>query len=73
MARRVLRYISPGLFIGAIIFVCCILANPGLGSVFYIGSFKLDVTVMRIFYAGYAIVMVLLFILSFVIKEKPKT
>lgn len=73
MARRILRYISLGMFIGAIIFVCCALANPGLGSVFYIGSFKVDITVMRIFYAGYAIVMVLLFILSFVIKEKPKT
>ena len=68
--RKILRLISLGMFVIAVIFVFCALGNPGLGRTIYIGNFAFDAHWWRICYALYAILMVGLLIVSFVIKEK---
>ena len=65
----VLRIISLIMFIVAIIFVACALANPALGKTFYIGDLAIGAEVWRVFYAIYAITMALLFVLSFFVGK----
>lgn len=65
-----LRLISLAMLVVAVVFVFCALANPALGSVFYIGSIKIGADIKRAFYAVYAVVMVVLFGASFFVKEK---
>lgn len=69
-ARVILRVISLIMFVIAVIFVGIALSCPTCGSVFYIGSFRVGADVWRAFYKLYAIVMVLLFTLSFIIPKK---
>ena len=68
--RRALRLISLVMLIVAIVFVLCVLSNPGLGKVFYIGSIKIGADIKRVFYSGYIIVMVALLGISFFVKGK---
>lgn len=70
--KTILRLISLVMFIVAVIFVVCALSCPTCGSVFYIGSIRIGADVWRAFYAVYAIVMVLLFLLSFVVSKKHR-
>ncbi|MCD8254773.1 MAG: hypothetical protein LUC36_04400 [Oscillospiraceae bacterium] len=56
----------------AVLFVYCALANPGLGRVFYIGGFKVDAGVKRIFYAVYAAAMAVIFVLSFFVENSSR-
>ena len=65
----VLRIISLIMFVVAIIFIACALANPVLGRTFYIGNIAIGAEIWRVFYAIYAIVMAILFILSFFISK----
>ena len=65
----VLRIISLIMFVVAIIFIACALANPALGRTFYIGNITIGAEVWRGFYAIYAIVMAILFILSFFVGK----
>ena len=65
----VLRIISLIMFVVAIIFVACALANPALGRTFYIGNIAIGAEIWRVFYAIYAIVMAILFILSFFVGK----
>jgi len=65
-----LRAISLIMLIVAVIFVCCALACPTLGSSFYIFGIKIGADIWRAFYAFYAIVMVSLFVASFLVKKK---
>lgn len=69
-ARRTLRIISLIMFVVAVVFVFIALSCPTCGSVFYIGSIRIGSEVWRAFYKFYAVVMVLLFVISFLI---PKT
>lgn len=69
-AKRVLRLTSLAMFMVAVIFVACALSCPTCGSVFYIGNIRIGVEVWHAFYLCYAIVMVLLLIISFFIKGK---
>ena len=64
-----LRCISLGMFVVAIIFIACALANPALGSTFYIGELAIGAEVWRVFYAIYAIVMSILFVTSFFVGK----
>lgn len=66
----VLRLISLGMLVVAVIFLICVFSNPALGKVFYIGSLRIDAELKRIFYAIYAIIMVALFVFSFFLKKK---
>ncbi len=68
--KRLLRAIGILMLIVAVIFVYVALNAPQLGRVFYIGSFKVDAHVKRIFYLGYLIAAVTLLTASFVIKDK---
>lgn len=68
--RTILRLISLGMFLVAVIFVFCALSNPGLGRTIYIGDFAFDAHCWRICYGLYIILMDGLFITSFIIKEK---
>ena len=65
----VLRIISLLMFIVAIIFGACALANPALGKTFYIGDLAIGAEVWRVFYAIYTITMALLFVLSFFVGK----
>lgn len=56
----------------AVIFVLCALSNPALGHTVYIGKFAFDAYAWRICYAVYAILMLVLFIASFIVKDKNK-
>ncbi len=69
-AKWILRGISLAMFMAAVIFVAIALSCPTCGSVFYIGNIRIGVEIWRGFYLVYTIVMVLLFIISFVIKSK---
>ena len=67
------EYFGAARFVGiiaAVIFVYCAVSCPTLGSVFYIGSVRIDAEIKRAFYGCYVIVMALLFIASFFIKKK---
>lgn len=65
----VLRIIGLIMFVVAIIFVACALANPALGRTFYIRNIAIGAEIWRVFYAIYAIVMAILFILSFFVGK----
>ena len=65
----VLRIISLLMFVVAIIFIACALANPALGKTFYIGDIAMGAEVWRVFYAIYAIIMAILFVLSFFVGK----
>ena len=65
----VLRIISLVMFVVAIIFIACALANPALGRTFYIGDIAIGAEVWRVFYAIYAIVMAILFVMSFFVGK----
>ena len=70
---RVLSIVSlvlcASLFVIAIVFIACALANPALGRTFYIGDIAIGAEVWRVFYAIYAIVMAILFVLSFFVGK----
>ena len=68
--KTILRLISLVMLIIAVIFVICALSCPTCGSVFYIGPLRIGADVWRAFYAIYAIVTVLLFVLSFFVRKK---
>ena len=65
-----LRLISLIMLVIAIVFVFCALACPTLGRTIYIGNFAFGAEQWRFCYKIYAIVMVTLFIASFVVKDK---
>ena len=68
--KTILRLISLVMFIVAVVFVFIALSCPTCGSVFYIGPLRIGADVWRAFYAVYALVMVLLFVLSFFVRKK---
>lgn len=69
-AKRILRLISFVMLIVAAVLVFCALSNPALGKVFYIGNIKIGADIKRVFYGVYALVMVSLFGISFLVKLK---
>lgn len=69
-SKTILRIFSLIMFIIAVVFVFIALSCPTCGSVFYIGSIRIGSEVWRVFYAIYAIVMVLLFVASFFVPKK---
>lgn len=68
--RGKLRLISLGMFVIAVIFVLCALANPALGHTIYIGPFAFGAKQWRVCYAAYVLVMAALFLASFFVKKK---
>ena len=64
-----LRIISLGMFVVAIVFIACALANPALGRTFYIGDIAIGAEVWRVFYAIYAVIMGILFVASFFVAK----
>lgn len=69
-ARRTLRLISLVMLIVAVIFVFCALSNPALGTTIYIGNFAFGAEQWRFCYKIYALVMIVLFGVSFFIKDR---
>ena len=68
--RKLLRIISITMLIVAIIFVFCALACPTLGRTIYIGNLKFGAEQWRLCYKIYALVMVVLFVVSFFVKDR---
>lgn len=71
-ARIVLRLASLGMLVVAAIFVCCMMACPTCGRVFYIGGFRFGVEEWWAFYRAYVFVMAALFVASFFVKKGGK-
>lgn len=65
----ILRIISLVMFTMAVIFIACALANPALGRTFFIGDIAIGAEVWGVFYGLYAIVMAILFVLSFFVGK----
>lgn len=71
-AKKVLRIIS-GFMIGIfVVYILCAVSNPAMGELFYIGSFRVDAYVMRVFYVCYILVATGLFIASFFLNKSNK-
>lgn len=71
MSRKtVLRIVSLLMLVAAVIFVLIAVSCPTLGRVFYIGSFRVDGDVLLIFYNIYLVIMILVFLLSFIGKKE---
>lgn len=68
--RMVLRVISLIMLIVAVVFVVIAVSVPTLGKVIYIGKFYFGPEQWRVCYAIYAIVMVGLFLASFLVKKR---
>lgn len=68
--KVVLRLISFMMFVAAVVFVLIAVSCPTLGRVFYIGSFRVDGDVLEVFYICYLVVMIVLFIVSFIGKKE---
>lgn len=68
--KKILRLISLGMLIAAVIFVFCALSCPTLGHTVHIGTHTFGSQAMAICYAIYAMIMVVLFIVSFLINKK---
>lgn len=68
--KKILRLISLGMLIAAVIFVFCALSCPTLGHTVHIGTHTFGAKQWRICYAIYAMIMVVLFIVSFLINKK---
>lgn len=67
--KKALRLVSLIMLIIAIIFVACALSCPTCGSAIYIGNYRFGVEQWRICYAIYVVIMLVLFIASFFIKD----
>ena len=68
--KKLFRFIGMLMLIVAVAFVIMAISAPQMGHVFYIGSFKVDAHVKRIFYLVYLIAAVMLLTASFLIKRK---
>ena len=67
--RKILRVTSLIMLLVAVVFVFCALACPTLGRTIYIGDFKFGAEQWRFCYKVYAIVMVVMFVSSFIVKD----
>ena len=70
--KTTLRLVSLAMLIVAVIFVFCALACPTLGRTIYIGDFAFGSEQWRFCYKVYAVVMVVLFVVSFFLKDKKQ-
>lgn len=67
----VLRTVSLGMFVVAIIFIACALANPALGRTFYIGDIAIGAVVIgAAFFLAFELVICTGAILSKLDKKK---
>lgn len=64
------RMICFVMLIVAVVFVFFALAAPNLGSTIYIGGYSFGAEQWRLCYKVYLVVMIILFISSFFVKDK---
>ena len=67
--KALLRIISILMFLVAVVFLGIALTHPELGTVFYIGNWRIGVEIWQTFYVIYVIVMLVLFLISCRIKK----
>lgn len=67
---KLMRLISGIMLLVAVIFVFCALSNPALGSTIYIGSWAFGAEQWRVCYQIYVVVMLVLFVGSFMVGRK---
>ena len=71
MSRKTkLRLASMILLLIALVFLFCAVSCPTLGRVFYLGPFRIAAEQRRVFYRLYAAVIIGLFLLSFLVRER---
>lgn len=68
--KRILRIIAVCMLAAAVVFVMAALANPGLGSVWFIGRIRITAHIQRIFYLVYVLIALGLFAASFFVKDR---
>jgi hypothetical protein len=66
--KRFLRLLSLLMLVVAVIFLGIALTHPELGTVFYVGNWRVGVEVWQTFYVVYAVVMIGTFLLSFFVR-----
>ena len=66
--KRFLRLLSLLMLVVAVIFLGIALTHPELGTVFYVGNWRVGVEVWQTFYVVYAVVMIGAFLLSFCVR-----
>jgi len=67
---KLMRLISGIMLVVAVIFVFCALSNPALGSTIYIGTWAFGAEQWRLCYKIYVVVMLVLFVGSFIVRRK---
>ncbi len=73
MSRRwTLRIISIVMFIVGFVFFWIAIHCPTLGVDIYIGSYEVTVEQVRLFYKLYIVVMIVLFVVSYIVKDRKK-
>ena len=71
MSRKTkLRLASLILLLIALVFLFCAVSCSTLGRVFYLGPFRIAAEQRRVFYRLYAAVIIGLFLLSFLVRER---
>ncbi|MBQ3199180.1 MAG: hypothetical protein IJB67_02305 [Firmicutes bacterium] len=70
--RIVLRLVSLIMLIAAVVFVVCALSAPNLGQTIYIDGWEFGAEQWRVCYAIYAVVMIALFVVSFLVRQTDK-
>ena len=68
--KLILRVVSVIMLIAGIVFLYIAISAPTFGRVLYVGSIRFDAERKRIVYAVYWIVTVVLFLCSFLMKNK---
>jgi len=68
--KRILRWVGVGMCLVAAVFLAVALSHPELGTVFYIGTWRVGVEVWQTFYCIYAAVALGCLVASFLIKDE---
>ena len=67
--KAVLRIVAACMLALAVVFILAAFANPGFGSVWFIGNIKITAAIQRIFYLIYVLIALCLFAASFFVKD----
>ena len=68
--KRIFLIISLAMLAIATVFLILVLNHPEWGKAFYIGDLMIGAAVWRAFYLCYLVIMLALFVASFLIKRK---
>lgn len=68
--KLILRVVSVIMLLAGLVFLYIAISAPTFGRVLYVGNIRFDAERKRIFYAVYWLITVVLFLCSFLVKNK---